>query len=178
MLNLSRHKVITHEPTGISLKIERLKRDEARPLARALIRVFEELEKLKPGQELTALQKAAIRVEVFSQVSQEDLDRWFTNHVSDVKNVEMDGKAITTGTELLPVIDDDTLLWVLVNLSVLSRLSPSEGNGSASRLPSPRPMQEPSTDSPALSTEREASTGPSDAMATTEAAPSSSPVEA
>ena len=174
MLNLSRYKVVTHKPTGITLKLERLKRDEARPLARALITVFEAFEKLKPGEELPPFERARLRVEVFSQVRPEDLERWFATYVSDVQGLTMDGQAITTGAELLPVIDDDTLLWVLVNLSVLSKLSPSEGNASASRLPSPPPTQEASSGSPAPSTEREAGAVPSDAGATTEAASSSS----
>ena len=102
---------------------------------------------------------------------------WFEAWVRDVQGLEIDGELITTGSRLFDEAHDTLRLWVLTSLSGLSKLSVAEGKGWLSPSTSPPEQATTSSDSPAVSIESEAGAGLSDATGTTEAEPSSSPVE-
>jgi hypothetical protein len=155
----------------IHMKLRRLKRHEAKPLARVLLVVFAEFDKAKDGN-LTDTQKAAILSQAYEQIPEEQLKAWFGTCVKDVEDFEIDGEPITSGPALLEEADDRLLFWLLMKLHSLSQLSQAEGNASASRS-TLRLVGEGSGASPAQSTEREAGERPSTATETQSAQGSS-----
>lgn len=143
----------------LPMKLRRLKRHEAKPLSKVLLKVFQAMEKAKAG-ELTDAEKAAILAEVYTVIPEDELKNWFGTCVKDVEGLEIDGEPVTTGPALLEEADDQLVFWLLMELHSLSQLSQAEGNGSASRYML-RLVGEGDGASPAVPTEREAGTLPS-----------------
>lgn len=168
ILSLKRWERVAYEVgpgLTIHMKIKRLKRHEAKPLARVLIAVFQEVEKAR-ATELSTAQKAAIMAQAYELVPEEQLKAWFSSCVKDVEGFQIDDEPVTTGTALLEEADDSLLFWLLMRLHELSKLSPSEGKGSSS--PSGALPPAAGTDgssSPAQLTEREDGAGASAATA-------------
>jgi hypothetical protein len=146
----------------IHMKLKRLKRAEAKPLAKVLIAVFSEFEKAR-GDTLTPTQKAAIMTQAYEVIPEDQLKAFFSSCVKDVEDLEIDGELVTTGPALLEEADDALLFWLLMKLFDKSKLTRAEGNASASRSTSLRLVTGEGGVSPAPPIEREAGTEPSTA---------------
>jgi hypothetical protein len=134
ILSLKRWERVEYEASPgvfISMKLKRLKRNEAKPLAKILVRVFEEFEKAR-SETLTSAQKAAIMAQAYEVIPEEQLKGLFAAFVSDVEGFEIDEERITTGPGLLDEADDDLLFWLLMRLHKLSKLTVMEGKDSSS----------------------------------------------
>jgi hypothetical protein len=175
LLSLKRWELRTYEPTGLRMKLKRLRRSEAKPLDLAIVKVFGEMDR---GREVSKTERAEINLEALEQISDEQRREWFDSWVKDVEGLEIDGEPVTTGLGLLEEADDTLILWVLLEISGLSKLSAAEGKDSRLLSPSQSEQAPPSSDSPVPPIEPSDGTGPSDATATTEAESSFSPVEA
>jgi hypothetical protein len=113
----------------ISMELKRLRRHEARPLQKLLTKVFAKLEDadgLSPSQKTDAIQ------EIYDLMPEDDLKRWFGECVRGVQGLFIDGDAVTSGAALFEEADDQCVLFTLMNLFRLSRLSAVQGNESAS----------------------------------------------
>jgi len=161
ILSLKRWERVAFEAAPglfVHMKLKRLKRDEAKPLSKTLLKVFEEVEKSK-NDDLSMSQKATILTKAYELVPEDQLRNWFGTCVKDVEDLEIDGVPITSGPGLLEEADDRLLFWLLIQLDSLSKLTEVEGNGSASRS-TLRLVGEGSGPYPAQSTEREAGAEP------------------
>jgi virulence-associated protein VapD len=139
----------------IHMKLKRLKRHEAKPLAKVLVDVMEAYEKAQV-EDLSKAQKAAILAKVYEVIPEDQLKNWFASCVKDVEGLEIDDEPVTTGSDLLDNADDNLLFWLLFRLNALSKLTSAEGNASASRSGSLRLVKEGGGSSPAASTDSEA----------------------
>ena len=149
----------------IHMKLKRLKRHEAKPLARVLVACFEQFEKAK-AEDLSPAQKAAILGQVYEVIPEDQLKNWFGSCVKDVEDLEIDDEKITAGADLLDNADDALLFWLLFRLHELSKLTSSESNASASRSGSLRLVAGAGGSSPAQSIGSEAGAPPSTATET------------
>lgn len=134
ILSLKRWERVAYEAAPgalIHMKLKRLKRHEAKPLARVLIACFEQYEKAG-SQDLTPMQTAAALSRVYEQIPEDQLKAWFAECVKDVEGLEIDEQPVTGGADLLDNADDALLFWLLLRLQQLSRLSGGESNASAS----------------------------------------------
>lgn len=141
ILELKRWERVTYFPEGpdgseIRLELKRLKRVEAKALRKVVVATFAEVEKGGDAN-LTPSQKAAIMANVFEVVPEEQLQGLFSDSVRNVDGLKIDDTAITRGSELLEVADDNLLFFVLMNLQRLSSLTAAETFRSGSRSGSP-----------------------------------------
>ena len=154
ILSLKRWERVSYEAAPgveIHMKLKRLRRHEAKPLTRVLVACFEQLERAKVD-DITPAQKAAIISQAYDVIPEEQLKGWFSTCVKDVEGLEIDGEAVTGGADLLDNADDQFLFWLLVRLSLLSKLSSAESNASASPSGSLRLAERADGSSPAQST--------------------------
>lgn len=139
-------------PVQISMELRRLKRHEAKVLHKALVGVFKTME-AAGAEELTPTQKMELLTDLYEKVGDEQLRQWFETWVRDVRDLSVDGKAVTTGVDLFTEVADDNLIsFVLLQVSALARLTPSEKKGSGSPSISSPELGSGSSDSPATST--------------------------
>lgn len=159
---------------NIRMELKRLKRHEARPLLKVILAAFGEADKAK-DDELTSSQRAAIVAAAYEMLPEDELKRWFSDCVQNVKDFKRNGQDVTTGAALLDNADDELLVKVLMKLHSLSRLSSAEGNASASRS-TLQLVAGTNGGSPAASTEREAGTSPFGVSENRQESPSTPPV--
>ncbi len=146
----------------ISMELKRLRRHEARPLQKLLTKVFSKLEDAN-SPDLSATAQSEILQEIYDLMPEDDLKRWFGECVRSVQGLFIDGEAVTSGAVLFEEADDQLVLFTLMNLFTLSRLSAVQGNASASLSISSPQSEAPSSSSDAGSIESAAGLEPSTA---------------
>jgi hypothetical protein len=134
-LDLKRWIPITYKvgdgAAEISMEMKRLRRHEARPLQKLLTKIFGKLDEVR-NSDLSATAQAEMLAEVYDLMPEDELRKWFGECVRNVEGFRIDSVAIETGEGLFQEADDALVLFALMNLFRLSKLSAVQGNASAS----------------------------------------------
>jgi len=170
ILDLKRWIQITYEvgqiegegAAEISMEMKRLRRHEARPLQKLLTKIFGKLDEAR-NSDLSATAQAEMLAEVYDLMPEDELRKWFGECVRNVAGFRIDGVAIETGEGLFQEADDALVLFALMNLFRLSKLSAVQGNASASASTSLLQAEAVPSSSGAISIESEAGPTPSTA---------------
>lgn len=174
-MKIKKWRRVTHEGTGISLEVGRLSYSQKPQLAVMVAEVMgplmavrgagagekdgkaedgkaDDLTPAQMAQQAAALagKSAALR-EAFSKMDPELIADVFEHKVRNVQELETEDGPVTTGKELLDVVDQTILMWVLTSLVSANQLSDQEGKASGSPSTSSSSATE-SSGSPAVST--------------------------
>lgn len=155
-------KYTVGEGVEISMEMKRLRRHEARPLQKILTKVFVKLDEVQ-NSNLSAAAQSDMLNEIYELMPEDDLKRWFGECVRNVEGFRIDSVAIETGEGLFQEADDQLVLFTLMNLFRLSKLSAVQGNASASASTSSPQAEAALSSSGATSTESVAGPTPSTA---------------
>jgi len=159
----------------ITFEVARLKFHEKGGLERAVALLRH---RLVTAKDRPALEQIEIAADMLGEIPAEKLRHWF-GYVRNVEGITVDGKPVD-GPGLFDEADQHLVMFVLMTLERLARLTPPEGKGFGSRSTSSSAEQAPeSSSSGATPTEDAVGTEPSTATETLPEEQSSlQPVEA
>jgi len=154
-LKLKKWRRVTHEETGVSCEVGRLTYSQKPLLVAMMADVFGVVGGLRdedgtPKAGITMSETTATLRGAFAKLDIPMIENLFKHRVRNIEGLETEEGPIKTGSELLEVVNDELLMWVLGEITSNSELSEEQGKASGSLSTSPSETT-PASDSPAES---------------------------